>query len=114
MSREWRFYLGDMIEGCEKIRRYAAGVGRDAFLADDRTYDAVVRNVEIVGEAAEHVPEDIRRQMPGVEWRKISGMRDWIAHSYFGIDPDILWDVVEEKVPDLLRRLREFDAGESP
>ena len=70
--------------------------------------DAVLRNLEVVGEAAKHVPNDLRARISGVEWKKIAGMRDWIAHAYYRVDDDIVWDVVETKIPELLRTLQTF------
>jgi len=97
MSRDWKIYLADIVVSCDKITRYTAGLTQPAFQADERTYDAVVRNLEIIGEAAKHIPHDLRCQVPTIERRKIAGMRDWLAHAYFGIDPDILWDVVQNE-----------------
>ncbi len=101
MSRDWRLYLGDIVTSCEKIRRFTAGMSRESFLADERTVDAVVRNIEIIGIAAKRIPDEIRAQVAGVEWTKIAGMRDVIAHEYFRVSPDILWDVVENKIGEL-------------
>ncbi len=67
MSRDWRLYVADIRSCCEKVGRYTAGMGREAFFADDRTYDAVLRNLEVIGEAAKHVPDPIRWAAPGVE-----------------------------------------------
>jgi uncharacterized protein with HEPN domain len=78
----------------------------DQFVEDEKTYDAVVRNLEIIGEAAKNVPEDIRLRYPGIEWRKIAGLRDIIAHEYFGIDNDILWDIIQNKIRSLQEEVR--------
>ncbi len=75
---------------------------------DDKTYDAVVRNLEIIGEAAKNIPEAARVKMAGIEWKKTAGLRDVIAHAYFGIDDAILWDVLRHKVPDLRQTIEMF------
>ena len=111
MSRDLELYLDDIEASCEKVLRYTAGMDRAAFLADERTYDAVVRNLEIIGEAAKRVLADLRRRLPGIEWRKIAGLRDILAHAYFGIDDEVLWDIVHHKVLQLLTTLREYRRG---
>jgi uncharacterized protein with HEPN domain len=107
VSRKDALFLKDMSQACEKIVRFTCGVSREEFLADERTYDAVLRNLEIIGEAAKHISENTRNVFPAVEWRKIAAFRDIVAHEYFGIDEDILWDVVKHKVPLLLEQLRD-------
>jgi len=76
------------------------------FLADDRTFDAVMRNLQIIGEAAKNVPTETRLRYPAVEWRKIAGLRDVLAHAYFSLENEILWDVVQNKVPALLEQVQ--------
>jgi uncharacterized protein with HEPN domain len=101
VSREARLYVQDILMACEKIQRYTTGLTRDEFLQDERTYDAVIRNLLIIGEATKHLPEDIRALRPDITWRKIAGMRDIVVHVYFGIDDNVLWDVVTVKIPEL-------------
>jgi uncharacterized protein with HEPN domain len=86
MSRDYRLFLDDIRESCEKILRYTQGMAKVQFEADEKTQDAVVRNLEIIGEAVKHLPEEVRNRYPPVEWRKIAGLRDIVVHHYFGIN----------------------------
>ena len=114
MSRDWRLYLDDMILCCEKVALYVGTSGRDDFLSNPLVYDAVNRNLEILGEAVKHLPEDVKARMPGVAWREIAGMRDWLAHGYFTISADVVWNAVDAEVPALLRTLRAFKDEPQP
>jgi uncharacterized protein with HEPN domain len=105
VSRDWRLYWEDMIEAAEKVKRYTKGMSAKTFTADEKTRDAVLRNLEIIGEAAKQIPLETRQRVRGVDWRKIAGFRDIVAHAYFGIDDIILWDIVVNKTPELLDAL---------
>ena len=107
MSRDAGMYLDDILGSCEKILEYVRGLTREEFVRDTRTYDAVVRNLEIIGEAAKKLPSELKGSLPDIEWRKISGLRDLLAHAYFGIDDDILWDVIQNKIPPLAKKIEE-------
>ena len=101
-------YLQDIAESCQKILRFTDGLNQSDLIRDEKTYDAVVRNLEIIGEAAKHISNELRKQLTGIEWRKIAGMRDLLAHVYFGIDNDILWDVVQNKIPRLAKLVTKY------
>lgn len=108
MSRDQIMYLQDIAESCQKILRFTDGLTQSELIKDEKTYDAVVRNLEIIGEAAKHVSDELRKQLTDIEWRKIAGMRDMLAHAYFGIDNDILWDVVQNKIPRLAKSVAKY------
>ena len=110
MSRDYRPFLADIRLSCERIIRYTNGFTYDQFLADEKTYDAVLRHLAIIGEAAKQIPPDLRSKYPSVEWRKIARFRDIVIHHYFAIDNAIVWDIVENHVPQLLGQLTASDA----
>lgn len=101
MPRDYRVFLEDVIEAIRNIRSYTDGLSLQAFAADAKTFDAVVRNLEIVGEAAKQIPEDIRALSPEVEWRRFARLRDILIHHYFGVDRQIVWDIIQNKLGPL-------------
>lgn len=105
-GRGWRFYIQDMIEFSEKVLSYTDGMDQDAFIADRRTYDATLRNLKLIGEAATHIPDAVRQAHPNIQWRSIIGTRNHLAHGYLGIDDDTIWDIIQTDIPNLLPALR--------
>lgn len=108
--KEWRFYLDDMIGFAERVLSYTTGFDQPRFAADQRTYDATLRNLELIGEAATRVPEEIRVAHPEIPWRMIIATRNRLAHAYLGIDDDVLWNIIQDEVPALLKQLRKLKA----
>ena len=106
MPRDFEVYLEDILQAIAKTRSYVAGETRVSLAQDSMRIDAVIRNLEIIGEAAKMIPESIRIEYPNVEWKKIAGLRDILAHHYFEVDLDIVWDIVQNKLPELERDLR--------
>ena len=106
MPRDFKVYLEDILEATRKITAYTGSLSKSAFLEDEKTIDAVVRNLEVIGEAVKKLPENLRAQHSAVEWKKIAGLRDILIHEYFGLDAEIVWDIVQNKVPALNREVR--------
>ena len=114
MRRDFRLYLDDILEAITQIRTYMADQSEEAFAGDRKTQDAVIRNLEIIGEAAGSIPDQIKKSEPEIDWRKITGLRNILIHEYFGINLPIIWDVVHTKLGPLetvCRRLLEGAAG---
>ena len=104
--REWRFYIVDMIEFAEKVLAYTKDVDQDTLVADPLRYDAVLRNLELIGEAATHIPGHVRAAHPDVPWRAIVGLRNRLAHGYLTISESVVWTTIQEAVPSLVPSLR--------
>lgn len=109
-DRDDRLYLLDMVEFCERVVAYSAGHDPRSLLADRMRYDAVLRNLELIGEAATHVPGNLRQLAPEIAWRQIVGTRNRLAHAYLGIDSDTVWLIISDSVPTLLMQLRKMVA----
>ncbi len=104
--RDYRLYLEDILEAINRIEEYTRSLSFEEFAKNNLVIDAVVRNLEIIGEACRSLPEEIRQKNPDIEWRKIIGLRNILIHQYFGIDIDILWDIVKKKLPDLKLKIK--------
>ena len=105
-AREWRFYVDDMIAFGEKVLAYTAGLDQQAFVGNSLVYDATLRNLTMIGEAATRVPDAVRQASPDVPWRMVIATRNRLIHAYLGIDDDTLWSIVITDVPRLLTSLR--------
>jgi uncharacterized protein with HEPN domain len=105
-ERDWRLYADDILEACGKVRRYVAGMTYDVFAADDLTRDAVIRNIEIIGEAAGKLPKEVTARAPQIPWRLIGDMRNVLAHAYFGVSLKVVWDTATTQIDELEKSVR--------
>jgi uncharacterized protein with HEPN domain len=106
MPRDFRLHLEDIIQAIAKIQRYTAGISFQQFSKDEKAVDAVVRNLEVIGEAVKRIPDEMRQKDQAIDWKKIAGLRDILIHEYFGIDTEIIWDIVQNKLPSLEQSIR--------
>lgn len=107
-AREWRFYIDDMISFAEKVVAYTDGLNQEGFVVSGLNYDATVRNLELIGEAATNIPDEIRQSYPQIPWRLVVATRNKLIHGYLGIDNDTLWSIIQSDVPALLTDLRKI------
>jgi len=99
-------YLQDMLEAISRISKYCKKLSYEDFLEDTRTQDAVVRNIEIIGEAVKNLHEPLKQEYSDVPWKSIAGIRDRLIHDYFGVNWDIVWDVIKNDIPDLAVKVK--------
>jgi uncharacterized protein with HEPN domain len=109
-GREWRFYLDDMIGFAEAVLAYTDGFDQTGFVASRLNYDATLRNLELIGEAAGNIPEEVRVGAPEIPWRQVVATRNRLIHGYLGIDNDTLWSIIQDDVPILLSSLQRLKA----
>ncbi len=104
-KRDFLLLLDDMLQSALKIKRYTKDINYNSFVSDEKTIDAVVRNFEIIGEAANRISPDFRDCNPEIEWTRIRGFRNRIVHDYFGIDYEIVWSIIESYLDELINWL---------
>jgi uncharacterized protein with HEPN domain len=101
-------FLWDITEAVQRIESYTADMTYEKFLQDTKTQDAVIRNIEIVGEAVKNISMDLRRKHKDIDWKNLAGMRDKIIHFYFGVNWAIAWSVIKEKLPALKEKIQDL------
>ncbi len=112
-ERTFIHFLDDIVESISKILNYTKSYDFEKFKSDDRTVDAVIRNLEIIGEASNKIPKNVRDKYPSVPWEEMYRMRNKAIHEYFGVDYEIVWDIVVNYLPENLNQIKEILETES-
>lgn len=102
MKRKVFLYIKDILRNMRDAEEFVGGMSYDDFAGDKKTFNAVVRSLEIIGEAAKNVSEEIREKYPTVPWKEMAGMRDKVIHAYFGVDREAVWIAVKDRIPEIL------------
>ena len=104
-ARDQMLFLEDILEAIERIEEYIQDMDFESFASDKKTFDAVIRNLEVIGEASKNISTAIKDENPEINWRGIAGMRDKLIHGYFGVDPEIVWETIQKRLPELKDQL---------
>ena len=101
MQRDYKLYIEDILNSIEKIQAYTENLSYEKFVENELLIDGVIKNLEIIGEAVKHLPTELKRKHHSIDWRKIAGLRDILIHHYFGIDREVIWDIMQHKLLEL-------------
>ena len=107
-KRHWKLRVEDMLNCAENIQAYLGNMNYEEFAQDQKTIDAVVRNLEIIGEASKNIPDEIKEKHNDIVWHRIEGLRNRIIHAYFDVDLKIIWRIVQDEIPDLRIQMLEI------
>ena len=99
MSRNITLYVKDILQNMLEAEEFIEGMSYEQFISDKRTLNAVLRSLEVIGEAAKNIPDEIRAKYPDIPWKEMAGMRDKVIHFYFGVDKEVIWFVVKDRIP---------------
>ena len=113
MQKQYDVYLNDILRSIDKALRYTSGLEYPEFSGNDIVIDAVIRNLEIIGEAVKNLPPDFRKKHGEIEWIKMAGLRDILIHEYSGVDKRIVWDIVKNKLPELKKAIKRITQQEN-
>ncbi|TJY42458.1 DUF86 domain-containing protein [Cohnella pontilimi] len=100
MSRRYVMYLTDILESINRIETYTEGIDFDSFCCNRMMFDAVIRNLEVIGEAARSMPEEVKAKYPEIPWRQMIGLRNILIHEYFGVDESIIWEIIKKDLKE--------------
>ncbi|MGH7849690.1 MAG: HepT-like ribonuclease domain-containing protein [Thermodesulfobacteriota bacterium] len=103
MSRDSTLFLHDILNSCNHILEFTRNHNFETFIKDEKTSSAVIRKLEIIGEAAKRIPDEIKFKYKDIPWKKMAGMRDNLTHAYFGVDYDLVWQTITNNIPDIIK-----------
>ena len=106
MKRDIKLYVKDILDAILAIEKFVEGMDFEEFREDDKTSSAVIRKFEIIGEAAKHIPEDVRQKYPDIPWKEMAGFRDKLIHFYFGIKYELVWNTIKMELPELKTKIK--------
>ncbi len=106
--RDWAFRVQDILDGIAKIQRFTSDVDFETFENDEELLDAVVHNLTVIGEAANHIPAEITARNPEIPWRQMVDLRNFSVHAYWNLRPSVIWDTIQNDLPPLVEPLRKF------